>query len=392
MSAIVMDECLYYLNEAERYLSLYCEIDPFEEIFEAYKPETQLKVDQNAKAKTGVMGSLTKACKAIMKMIQNIIDSISNFFAKRNMDEEKRKAYESFKEACAKNPELKNKKITVKDFDKLNEEYSKILAEAEKADRELANGKDMNIENLVSKITSFCGNIGKGAMVAVGATAALNMASSSQEIAKRMYASLKNDQKLEQQLIDAIGKKETQRFEREMKSLTKRVSLHREIMKLKGTYSRSVEEAIDNTFDSVWDLVGNAVKIAGTTKDLDKDVAVTGNALQRAGNTASYIRKNFGTLAKSGSTIAKNSDIVRRAMGNKTIKDLTTDAIKSNSEATKMARQKYQDEVKKQKAHEKEARRKKGLHEQSMWDSITGKNDPESTSNKVYSKYRRKIK
>lgn len=392
MSVIVMDDCLFYLNEAERYLSLYCEIDPFEEIFEAYKPETQLKVEQNAKAKTGVMGSLTKACQAIMKIIQNIIDSITDFFAKRNMDDEKRKAYESFKAACAKDPTLKNKKITVKDFNQLNQEYSAILSEAEKADRELAKGKELNIEGLLSKITSFTGNIGKGAMIAVGAEAALNMASSSQEIAQKMYSSLKNDKKLEQELIDAIGKKETKRFERDMKSLTKRVSLHRGIMKLKGTYSKSVEEAIDHTFDSVWDLVGHAVKIADTTKDLDKDIEVTGNALQRAGNKVSYIRKNFGTLAKSGAAIAKNSDIARRALGNETIRNTAINAMKTNSDSTKMARQKYQNELSVQKARQKEANRKKGVHEQSMWDSMVGKNDPNSDSNKVYRKFKRIVK
>ena len=189
MSEVVLDECLYYLGEAEKYLSLYQEIDPFEEIFEAYSPETKLKVEQNNKAKTGVMGSITKACQAVLRMIQNIIDSIRDFFDKQKLDKKTREAYEAYKAKLATNPELKNKKFTVKDFTKMNQDYNKLLKEAENADRELAKGNEFSLDNLFKKITTFCGGVASGVTVSVGMEAALNMASSSREIANTIYES-----------------------------------------------------------------------------------------------------------------------------------------------------------------------------------------------------------
>lgn len=391
MSEIILDECLYYLREADKYLALYHEIDPFEEIFEAYKPETQLKVDQNQKAKTGVMGSLTKACQAVMKLIQNIIDSIKDFFARRNLSKEKREAYDAFKAKCAKDPSIKNKKVTVKDFTKINQDYNKILSEAENADKELAKGNDLNLDNLFSKITKFCGDATKGVTVSVGMEAALNMASSSQEIAQNIYNSLKSDKALENKLMEAVGSKETKRFERQMKSLGKRISLHRGIMKMKGTYSHSVEEAIDNTFDTVWDVVGHVKNLAGTTGDLDPDIAVKGNALQRTANTVSYIGKNFGTLTKDGSkALWKGGNLARRMLGNETIEDTVKGTIKSKKQATKDARRIYQQDQKAEKLRLKEANRKKSLHEQSAMDSLLGKHDPDSLTNQFVSKFRKK--
>lgn len=393
MSEVVLDECLYYLKEAEDFLNMYKELDPFEEIFEAYKPETQLKVDQNQKAKTGVMGSLSKACQAVITFIQNLIDSIKDFFEKRKLDHNARKAYEEFKAKCAKDPSLKHKKVTVKDFTKYNQEYEKLLAEAAEADEALAKGSELNLDTLFKKIKDFCGNTTKGIVVAVGMEAALNIASSSQEIAQNIYSSLSKDKALEEQLMQAVGKHETKKFERQMKSLGKRVSLHRLVMQMKGTYSKSVEEGISNTFETVWDIIGHAKNIANTTGDLDPDLAVKGNAIQRAKGTVSYIKNNFGTLVKDGGGAAvKGGDIAMRLMGNETIKQTAKDAYKAKSQMTKDARSEYQAKQKAAKARAKQAakdaKKKKAIHQQSARDAFLASNDPNSLTYKVVNKLR----
>lgn len=390
MGEVVLDECLYYLREAENFLSMYHEIDPYEEIFEAYKPDVQLQVAQNEKAKTGVMGSLTKACQAVLNIIRNLIDSIKNFFAKRNLDAETREAYEAFKKKCAEDPTTKNKKITVMDFKKINGEYNQILSEAEKADKELAQGRELNLDNIFSKISGFCGDVVKGAGVAIGMEAALNMASSSQEIAKKIYESLQSDKALEDNLIKAVGKHETKKFESQMKSLSKRISLHRQIMKMKGTYSKSIEEAIDHTFSTVWDVVGHAKNIAKTREGVDPELAVKGNALQRAAGNVSYLGKNFGTLVKDGGgALIKGGGLAKRLYGNETIRSTIKDTMKSNSESTKEARKMYRQEIKDEKKRAKAAKKKKPLHAQSAMDSLLAKHDPDSMTRKVVSKYRK---
>ena len=392
MSAIVLDECLYYLKEAQDYLSLYSEIDPYEEIFEAYKPETQIKVQQSKKAKSGVMGSLEKAGRAIKEMIQRIIDSIKDFFDKRKMDKTERQAFEEYKAACAKDPSLKNKKILVRDFREVTKKYNSILKEAEEADRKIAMDKAVNTDALFKKMTDFCKETANGVKVSVGCEAALNMASSSRELAQEMYKSLKQDQELEDKLIKAIGKSETARFEKQMKSLGKRFSLHRMVMKVKGTYSKSVEEGIDNTFSTIEDMIKGTTKIVGTTKDLDNDIAVKGNPLQKAAHYTSYVGKNLGTLASGGKDIAKGEGIVRRAYGNDAIKTATKEIMAMSSDSTKDAKRMYKQNKKaerRQAFHNvKEKIFPSKTHDQSAMDAILGANDPKSALGKITQPYR----
>ena len=382
MNEILMDDSLYWLSEAQRYLDMIVDIDPYQEIFETYDPNVKLKVDQNEKAKTGVAGSLKKAIEAVKRICKNIMNSIKDFFEKRNLKEEERKAYDSFKAACAKNPELKNKKISVKDYRKFNEEYNNILEEARKADTALAEERAFNTQELFDRISGFTKGIASGAVASVGCDAALNMASSSREIANNIYASLKNDQALHDRLEAAIGKAETKRFEKQMKSLGKRVSLQRAIMKMKGTYSRSIDEALSNTYHNVIELATTAAD-TGTSiaKDntADPRVSITGNVFQRAANTAKTVGAAAKNMDKIADTVkaANKTDIVRHLAGNKEVQSAAKAGIKGYNKSVKDARRTYK--------NQKKADRRRRLNaalwrtsDQSALDSLLGVNNPDS--------------
>ena len=228
-----MDACLYYLMEAEKYLAMYEEVSPYEEIFETYDPQTKIKVEQNEKAKTGIATSFHKALEWIKNAIKNLMDSLKDFINSRKLNAEQREAYEAFKRACAENPELKNKKVTVKDFTKFQKEYDALLKEAEAAERALAEERAFNTDELFNKMGAFCNNVKEGITVSISADAALNMASSSRQIAQSIYQTLKTDQALHDRLVNAIGEKNTKKFEKQVKSLGKRISLQRAVMKMK---------------------------------------------------------------------------------------------------------------------------------------------------------------
>ena len=377
---ILVDDALFWLNEAERYLDMIVDIDPYQEIFETYNPDVQLKVEQNEKAKTGVAGSLKKAIEAIKRMCRNLIDSIKDFFARRNLDATEKKAYEDFKAACKKNPELKDKKVSVKDFRKFNEEYNKILEEAKKADQALAENRVCDTEAVFGRIADFTKGVASAAAVSVGCDAALNIASSSREIAQDIYASLQYDQNLYNKIENAIGKKEAKRFENQMKSLGKRLSLQRAIMKMKGTYSKSVDQALDKTFTNVKELISGTVGTVGAVKDsnYDPNINVTGNAIQRAGNTAKVV----GSVLKNGEvgTVGKaalKTDIPRRLLGNKEIKAGIKEISATSKKSTKEARSAYKMQKRDQRRRERYARHWK-THDQSKLDAILGLNDPDS--------------
>ena len=131
MSTIILDDCLLYLYEAEKCLNEYKELDAYMEIFEAENPEVKEQVEKNEKAKSGAIENIKKAAKAVLDMIKKLIRTVGDFIEKRKLSVDERAAYEAFKEAAKKDPSLKNKKITVRNFKEIEAEYQKVLKELE---------------------------------------------------------------------------------------------------------------------------------------------------------------------------------------------------------------------------------------------------------------------
>lgn len=376
MSTIILDDCLFHLMEAQKCLDMYIDIDPFEEIFEATDPKTAVKLKTNAEAKSGALSHLKAAAQAVLNLIRNIISSIVDFFAKRFTSKKQREAYENFKAACAKDPSLKNKQITIMDFRKFNKEYESLLKEAEAADRALAEGKDYPADDLIKKISSFCGGAAKGVVVTVGCEAALQFASSSTDAAHQILNTLKSDEKMQAMLVDTIGKKETKRFEKQLAIFGKRTGLRRKIMQLKGYASTSFENAIENTLNQVEDLVSGATGIAKSTPGNDPSKNSISNTVATVKGVLTG--DNFIDNAKK---VLHGSNMVRRASGVDEIRQAVSSSMDISSKTSKAAREQYKDA----KRAEREAKhpKKTKIQDQSMRDSFFGRNDPNSTPNRT---------
>ena len=380
MSTIILDDCLFHLMEAQKCLDMYIDIDPFEEIFEATDPKTAVKLKTNVEAKSGALSHLKAAAQAVLNLIRNIISSIVDFFAKRFTSKKQREAYENFKAACAKDPSLKNKQITIMDFRKFNKEYESLLKEAEAADRALAEGKDCPADDLIKKISSFCGGAAKGVAITVGCELALQFASSSTDAAQQILSALKNDEKMQTMMINTLGEKETKRFEKQLAVFGKRTSLRRKIMQLKGYASTSFENAIENTLNQVENLVAGSVGIVKSIPSSDPSK----NSVQKAAATIKGIvtDDNFTGNVKN---LSNNSNMIRRALHVDEIRQTAFGVKDTLGQTSKAAREQYKDA----KRAEREARhpKKKKIQDQSMRDSFFGRNDPNSTPNRVKKKF-----
>lgn len=388
MSTVILDDCLYHLYEANRIAADYKEIDGFMEIFEADSPQVQEQANKNKEVSAGALGHLKKAGQAILNMIKKIKDAIVNFFKKRNLSKEEREAYERFKEACKQDPALKNKKITVTNWKKVQEDYNKLLKDVEARERDAAAGREGDLEALTKEIAQFCGNAGKGVAVAVTAEAALRMASSSREMAQKIYDQISNDEKIYNTLVDSIGKKETKKLQNQVKNLTYKMSLQRLKMKLNNTMAYSSQEAISETLTDVGALVKGALGLGGTVASPAEEV-VSKNLVQRAGSTASRLIKNRDDVKKDLGNVKRGSGIITKALGNEEVRTTIKDTIKTNNEITKRARQKYKQDLKAEKMAKKAANKKqpkRKIQDQSAMDSIIGRNDPNSIYNKTVGK------
>lgn len=270
MGELVLEESLGYLKEAQDYLNTWKELDSFQEIFEADNPEVQAQQDTNNKAASGAGSSLKKAISAIKKIIKNIIDAISNFFKEITATDEERKAFDAFKEKCKNDPSLKNKKITITDYRKFNDEYDRIIAEAEELDRELAKGKDSDITKITNKMKSAITGAAGGFATAVAIDAARNMARSNRDTAKLITRALSSDTEILDSIEKNLDVATAKKFKKDIECCGKRISLRRAIINFRRTKCDCAMDALKETINSVKDLasIGGATKSAVSSRGI----------------------------------------------------------------------------------------------------------------------------
>ena len=378
MSTIILDDYLVYLYEAEQCLNQYKEIDSYMEIFEAENPEVKEQMETNEKAKAGAIENIKKAVKSLLEMLKNVMASVRNFIDKRKLSADDKEAYEQFKEAAKKDPSLKNKKITVRDFKKLTEEYQARMKEIEAAELEVAKGKVPDTKVLADKVSEFVKTAGKAPVTAVTAETALRMAASSKEIARVMYKKLENDEKFFQKTVEGIGEKQAEKLKKDMKSLTHSWSIKKAKMKLTGAYCKSCEAAVVSMVTDVKTLVGKNPEADG------KEVAKAGV------RQVATLKKMAGN--ESLSKLDDGVKLAGKVAGDVIIKSKIEDK-KDEINAKKYDRDYKKAEKKAEKVKKKAIAKgmpvpKKALNpenymkqrhrDQSALDSILGLNDPES--------------
>ena len=261
MADILLVQSLEYLAEAEEYASMYVELDDYSEIFEADNPEVQQKMEQNKKAVNGANSSLKKAGNAILAFIQNLIDKFKSLFSGRKKKElEGTKA--AFNAAVSKNPSLKNKTVQMKDMNAINSDYTALMKKMDAAEKELDINPNLDISEILKMADGFVGNLGSRTVAAYKVELALNMASTSQALAAKMYNNLKNDAEAEQKYIDAIGKKNTKKFEKDLKRLASKNQLIRSRAKVNDEVCKNISEAISVTNKTVAEMLNGGFSMA----------------------------------------------------------------------------------------------------------------------------------
>ena len=168
-----------------------------------------------------------------------------------------------------------------------------------------------------------------------------------------------------------------------MKALGKRFSLKRKIMQLKGTTSKSLEEAVKVTIKQVADLAESGIDIKQKMPSNDPTKTKMGNTINVV---KSFMADKDGTVKDIGN-IAKSSDIIRRAYGNQDVKNAVNDIRGVSKETNKAARkQVISDHIDDFKRKMKE-KRKFRTQDQDLLDSLVGANDENSTYQRKFVKH-----
>lgn len=249
MEMIFKDEITNQLYLAYTESKAYLPIDEFELIFEADEGgEAKEKKDANDKVKKSVIDHLKNALSGIAKIISSLMSTISNWLKEKSLDKDEREKYEAFKELCKADPSLKNKKITVKDYEKIKEEYEKIEKEAERLDTEFKAGKLADAKAFLKSCADFCGNASQGATVAMGMDAALNMAHKSRAYAQTINTALKLDRRIIDGIASQVGEVNAAKFEREIEIYTNRATIRRALLRVRGKMYNTTTDCFNATY------------------------------------------------------------------------------------------------------------------------------------------------
>ena len=142
MAKIILDDCLQALYEAELSMADYVELTSYQTIFEADDPKVQAQQETNEEAQGKTENALIRAVKAVKAMISSLINAIADFLRKLTMSSEERKSFDEFKAACASDPSLKDKKITVQDYKNVMAQYDAMIKQLEEGMRNAENMKE----------------------------------------------------------------------------------------------------------------------------------------------------------------------------------------------------------------------------------------------------------
>lgn len=256
--------------------------------------------------------AFVKVIKAVVKAIKNLMEEMRNFFDKALMSKKDKERFEAFQKAMKQYPELKNAKITVKDWRQLDKEYDDAEALLEKLYKSDISQKEMDAKMDVA--VSAIGKTVKATTTTVTMDAMMRMAMARKKDAQRLYNKLAKDEKAMNELIDLYGKDGAVKYMKELESHAKKVSFTRWKQKLlKKKFSGNITDNFLYSMDAFAKNVSDSTGIP--IKSFAFDVIAKGDSVP--GKIAENIKRknNEGTI---GNLIDTNNAL-------STTKEIATD-------------------------------------------------------------------
>lgn len=300
--------------------------------FQANLKEAELKVVQESGTPEDLIyledaakeGFIVRSAKTVEKIVQAFIQwmkdkiaAVKSFFT----SDKTQKTLDKAEKVVKENPKLKNKKVTIPDYENIDKEYVKLADEAKKARINIKHGKDVskelddidaNLEELNKKK--------KAITITVGLAAAVAMA-------KIVYDELV---KHESDKIDSASQADVESMEpKDVENLVHNVRTQAEIRKCQGS----------NLFDALHQIMGGVRSaITGeqeiTLPDLnggkkDKKVEESVESTMSEETQENYINNILAEIEESAGVAEESSNEDE----NLTMDDLTSESTEETADA-----------------------------------------------------------
>lgn len=281
MNTIFFDECFQNLYYAQETMKDWIPLSDYEIIFEAVNPDVQEKIFKNEETATKSTGFIQKAIDGVINLIKKILSPIKDFIDRFTMSTEEREAYERFKQEVAKDPNLKNRKISVADFRNITSNYDKMIAEVDREIKAVEADPTRSVDGTIKKVTDFLSGTVSATTAIVAVDMATKIADSNIEMAQQIQKLLNEEAGIMETLSNQLGKKDAKKFKKDIDAAAKNTALHRLKVSLFRKKYDSLKGCIDGTFDAFKQL---SPKHFGLYKKFLQN-EYTGKIIKTAGKT-----------------------------------------------------------------------------------------------------------
>ena len=236
----------------------------------------------NAETEEKAISLLQKAINAMKALIQKIKDILNTVISWVKADNAEISEYKKFCQQIKQNPELKNKKVTLRDYRQVIAEYDKQLGDAEKKYRAMKDEEAANKPNFADDVKAGIAATGKkvaSIATSVGASftveSALEYARQNTKNAALVQTIIDNDFLILKALEKSLGAKEIRKFKWKVKALNCRCRVVRTILGGRMEQSKTIKDTVADTFSSIRSLIGGSKRALGNkdTKDFVKGSA-----------------------------------------------------------------------------------------------------------------------
>lgn len=313
-----MDQILVCLTETESLLKDYEDFTLDQLMTESDSEEAREKIKDNVKSQSKITEKLKAGVRALKNMIKAIIEKVNDMFSRLFMSMEEKEQFKKWEENIKSNPELANKKVTVKDFRKLNKAYDDAIKAAN--DARARNADPSEMEKILSVLKKTLLGVGVG----VSVSAALKMAQDNKNIAKLINGQLEQQDGLCDNIEKLIGKSNTNDFKKGIEKASRDTAWVRFTSKLIGNKAKENNSTLSSIFKTIKSVAsGNGLEGPDADKLKAKALKKAGEALENP------------TVSK---TVAKGLKVAGSAMETKASISKTYNDMKARREAKREAK------------------------------------------------------
>lgn len=234
-------------------MAMFTPISEYATIFEADNPEVQQRVRENKDAVNKAQGGLAKIFNSIKRIISNVITAIRNFFDRARLSAEEKKAFDAFKAACAQDPSLKNKKITVRAWQEIEAKGAELRKQGEAILRN-ENAQPTECEQFIKNVENYITSTAGGVATTVTVDFLKKSMVRCPQVADMILSQMKSDNEWCDKIRNSMGEKSYGKFEKYTESMRNRSRVMMFMARLGKKRYENLHSAMESSIKGVADL------------------------------------------------------------------------------------------------------------------------------------------